>query len=236
MTKLTEYGQVCGFPRLDPLPATYPHIVAFPAMLRLMRRRDFPLPLIGLVHIANVIEQHQPLSTVDNLDLAVAWENLRDHGRGRAVDVVAQATVDGQVVWRERSTYLRRAGRSRGPRPTTPTAIPTPRETWTVEAPTARAYARVSGDRNPIHTSTIAARLFGFPGRIAHGMWSKARCLAAFADDLPPAYRVEVAFKLPVVLPARVALSGDPGGFELRDAATGRPHLTGQVVSRPPQV
>jgi acyl dehydratase len=173
---------------------------------------------------------------VDNLDMAVQWENLRDHERGRAVDVLAQATVDGRVVWRERSTYLRRAGRSRGPRPVTEPDLRTTRETWSVDAQTARGYARVSGDHNPIHTSTIAARLFGFPGRIAHGMWSKARCLAAFADELPPAYRVEVAFKLPVVLPAQVALSGCPGGFELRDAATGKPHLSGQVVSRPSQV
>ena len=36
------------------------------------------------------------------------------------------------------------------------------------------------------------ARLFGFPRAIAHGMWTKARCLAALEGRLPDAYTVDV--------------------------------------------
>lgn len=213
------------------MPSTYPHILAFPATFALMRRRTFPLRLIGLVHIRNVIRVDQPLSTKDHLDFTVRWENLRDHERGRAVDLQTEATVDGQPVWSECSTYLRKAKRSTGPgqRAHAYSGIPTPQETWTVTPDIVTAYARVSGDRNPIHTSTVAARLFGFPGRIAHGMWTMARCLGALADQLPARYTVDVSFKLPVVLPARVDFAGDPAGFTLHDSATGRPHLTGQV-------
>jgi acyl dehydratase len=234
--KLRRYREVCGFAPVGPMPVTYPHILASSAMFRLMRGRDFPLPLLGLVHIGNVIEQTRPLSTSDKVELTVAWANLRDHARGRAVDVVTVATMNGRAVWRERSAYLRRMRGAPRASEWSPAddQIPTPRQTWRVGRDTATAYARISGDRNPIHTSTVAARLFGFPGRIAHGMWSLARCLAALEGELPETYTVDVSFKLPVVLPAEVAFStsldpAGPGRFELRDASSGKPHLAGQV-------
>src|SRR5215475_9804352 len=102
--QLRRYLEVCGYPAdAKVLPATYPHILAWPPMFRLMRSRAFPLPLIGLVHIGDVIEQCRLLSTQDRLDFTVHWENLRDHERGRAVDVVTEAAVGGQRVWRESS-------------------------------------------------------------------------------------------------------------------------------------
>jgi acyl dehydratase len=229
--QLRRYLEVCGYPAdATALPATYPHILAWPPMFRLLRGRDFPLPLIGLVHIGNVIEQCRPLSTQDKFDFTVRWENLREHERGRAVDVVTQASVDGQHVWRETSSYLRRSrrpagGADRGP---AKAEIPQPDQVWRVTPEIASNYARVSGDRNPIHTSTIVARLFGFPGRIAHGMWSLARCLAEL--NLPEDSTVDASFKLPVVLPAEVAFTARPDGFELRDARTGRPHVSGRVL------
>jgi acyl dehydratase len=99
-------------------------------------------------------------------------------------------------------------------------------------------YAEVSGDHNPIHTSRLGARLFGFPGPIAHGMWSKARCLAALEGRLPGAYTVDVAFKLPVPLPSTVAFTAAPAGpggwrFALHGARSGKPHLAGEVIHRP---
>src|SRR5690606_2130019 len=107
--------------------------------------------------------------------------------------------VDGYEVWSERSAYLRRAAapgqperRSAGERaePPRPTAI------WRVGRDIATAYARVSGDRNPIHTSRVGARLFGYPRPIAHGMWTLARSLAALTGRLPDEYTVDVSFKL----------------------------------------
>jgi acyl dehydratase len=97
-------------------------------------------------------------------------------------------------------------------------------------------YADASGDRNPIHTSRVGARLLGFPGRIAHGMWTKARCLAALEGRLPDAYTVEVAFKLPIVVPARVTFAATrtgAGGWDLSvyGASSGRPHLIGTIAA-----
>ncbi len=85
----------------------------------------------------------------------------------------------------------------------------------------------MSGDRNPIHLHPLAAKAFGFPRAIAHGMWTKARCLAAFEGRLPDACTVEVRFKAPVLLPATVDFSTDGGHFALHHPKSGKPHLTG---------
>ena len=81
--------------------------------------------------------------------------------------------------------------------------------------------ARVSGDYNPIHLSAASARLFGLPSAIAHGLWIKARALAALTSHLPAAnVEVFVAFKKPVRLPSEVILlasePGSSGDFQVK--------------------
>ncbi|MEU4422028.1 MaoC/PaaZ C-terminal domain-containing protein [Actinoplanes sp. NPDC024001] len=228
---LALYDRVCGFRLSDTLPATYPHVLAFPLAMRLMTAPDFPLPLIGLVHVANRITVHRPVSADTPLDLSVRVAGLRDHPRGRQFDAIATASADGTEVWRGVSTYLRISGpaRATGDRPEEPAADPGG-AVWRVPARVGGDYAAVSGDRNPIHTSRVGARLFGFPRPIAHGMWTKARSLAALEGRLPDAYTVDVAFKAPVLLPARVTFTAGPTGegweFALRSK---RPHLFGSV-------
>src|SRR2546421_12015638 len=50
---LDRYREVCGFAAADTLPATYPHILAFPLAMQLMTDRSFPFAAMGLVHIGN---------------------------------------------------------------------------------------------------------------------------------------------------------------------------------------
>ncbi len=232
---LAQYDRVCGFSLSDTLPATYPHLLAFPLAIELMASGDFPLGVLGLVHVANVIEQLRPLRADEPLDLRVWAENLAGHPRGRTVDIVAEATAGGEPAWRDRSTYLRREPRGQILQSSKRCSIARsdPDAVWEVPGDTGRRYASVSGDRNPIHLHGLPARLLGQPGAIAHGMWTKARCVAALQGHLPEAFAVEVAFKLPVRLPARVAFAswrdGEERRFALHDARNGKPHLDGAV-------
>jgi acyl dehydratase len=232
---LAAYDRVCGFRLGDRLPPTYPHVLAFPLAVHLMSAPAFPLPLAGIVHVANRVEVLRPVHAGERLEVTVRAADLRPHERGRQVDVWATASVEDEVVWRGVATYLRReqaARRTQEPRdrpvPPATTAV------WRVGREVGPCYAAVSGDRNPIHTSRLAARALGFPRTIAHGMWSKARCLAALEGRLPDRYAVDVSFKLPVLLPATVdfaAMPTDGGGwsFALHGHGSGRPHLTGSV-------
>jgi acyl dehydratase len=89
-----------------------------------------------------------------------------------------------------------------------------------------RKYGAVSGDRNPIHLHALTARAFGFPKAIAHGMWLKARTLAALEGRLPQALTVEVAFKTPVLLPSTIAIATALEGSQWTSATTARASLT----------
>ena len=97
-----------------------------------------------------------------------------------------------------------------------------------------RRYGAVSGDRNPIHLYPFTAKLFGFKRQIAHGMWSKARCLAELEPEFPKqAFSVDVQFKLPLFIPAKVKFKQEPanGGidFKLLGADGIKPHLFGEI-------
>jgi acyl dehydratase len=231
---LAAYNQVCGFRLSDELPATYPHILAFPLQMALMTQQDFPFPLLGMVHVANRISQHRPVRLDETCTVRVRAANLRPHEKGRQFDVLTDLSTEDGVVWTEVSTYLRR-GASSGSTPGKQLAAPTPNAIWRVPGDIGRRYAEVSGDRNPIHLHPLTARLFGFRSAIAHGMWTKARALAAFEGRLPDAYTVDVRFKLPVLLPAKVAFTswqtGEGWAFELWNAKVPKPHLEGAITS-----
>ena len=233
---LAEYDEVCGFRLRDELPPTYPHMVAFPLAMKLMTDGAFPFPVMGLVHIENRIEQARPIRADERLDYTVRADNLRDHERGTAFELIADATADGERVWHSVSTYLRREGGGGGggsDKKGGKSEPPSPDSIWKVPGDIGRRYGGVSGDINPIHLHPLSARLFGFPKPIAHGMWLKARCLAALEGQLPEALTVEVAFKLPLLLPSKVAFASweADGGrdFAVHDARKGKPHLTGSV-------
>jgi hypothetical protein len=239
--RLAAYDRVCGFGLRDALPATYPHMLAFPLHLTLMIDPSFPFGAIGLVHIYNRITQHRPIDAAETLAIKVWCGAIRPHPRGRQFDVLTEARVGDELVWEEVSTNLKRGSGSDESAPTAevPSAKDLPAAAfWKPPGALGRRYGSVSGDLNPIHIHPLTARLFGFPSAIAHGMWTKARCLAALEERLPPAFTVEVAFKRPILLPATVTfaeagLTGPPAGiaFGVRDKRKDTPHLDGRVSS-----
>jgi acyl dehydratase len=236
---LAAYQRVCGFPVADVLPPTYLHILAFPLSVALMTESAFPFPLVGMVHVANSITLARAVRSDETVSLSVRAADLRPHAAGRQFDLLAEATVAGEPVWSGRSTYLRRGkpGKDAPPkdrsakRDLAPQAGPV--SLVRVPGNIGRRYAAVSGDRNPIHIHALTARAFGFPHAIAHGMWVKARTLAALEGRLPDAYTVDVAFKLPVPLPSTIAVAAEHEDGEwtldVRNPRSGKPHLAGTV-------
>jgi acyl dehydratase len=235
---LVDYARICGFPIGNDLPVTYPHILAFPLTLRLLADPDFPFPAMGLVHIRNRIEQRRRLDIAEPLSFRARLDQLTPHRRGTQFDVEVVAEADGEPVWIGRSSYLYKdnratveaAPRDEGADRTVPPTV----GRWRVPADTGRRYAAVSGDPNPIHLHPLTARLFGSRRPIAHGMWSKARCLAAFQGRLPDAFSVDTTFVKPVPLPSTVEFAvrspdNERWEFELRSPDASRLHLTGTV-------
>jgi acyl dehydratase len=235
--RLAAFDRVCGHSLSDSVPAAYIHILAFPLQLKLMTDGSFPLPAIGLVHIANKITQHRPVCIGERLSLRVWATELEPHPRGTQFTLRSQARVGDQLVWDEWATNLRRGGgngkaaKSASPPDVSSTEDVLATATWKLPGDLGRQYAGVSGDRNPIHVHPLSAKLFGFPTAIAHGMWTKARCLAALGPRIDEQFTAEVAFRKPILLPATVnfaeELSDGAIRFGVRDARKGTPHLDG---------
>jgi hypothetical protein len=235
---LASFQRVCGYRVTDVLPPTYLHVLAFPLSVALMTERAFPFPLVGMVHVNNSITLARAVRADEAVDFEVRAAELRPHPAGRQFDLLAQATVEGEVVWSGRSTYLRRE-KSSGEKKSEkrPELDPQTGAASIVRVPAhiGRRYGAVSGDRNPIHLHNLTAKAFGFPSAIAHGMWLKARTLATLEGRLPDAFTVDVAFKLPVLLPSAVSVAAaqqnEGWTLDVRNAKSGKPHLAGTVSS-----
>jgi acyl dehydratase len=239
---VAAYAKVCGFTLRDTLPPTYPHVLAFPLHMALMSDGSFPFGAVGLVHIANRIIQHRRLGIGEELSLRVQATKVAKHPKGRSFDVVTEARIGRQIAWESTSTFLRRGkgdpGAASGEAfPIVADDVPASAE-WALSGDLGRRYAAVSGDRNPIHMHSLTAKPLGFPAAIAHGMWTKARALAALEPRLPDAFAVDVRFRRPILLPAKVEFAtADGEGEEIDFTVRGRGkkrnagrHLDGRVL------
>ena len=224
--RLAAYRSVCGFADNGLLPPTYPHILAFALQMQLLTAKAFPFPLLGLIHLSNRISVLRPLGGVSRVRIGVRVENLQPHAKGATFDLLT--TLDDQLgpLWEAQSRMLCRGVKLEG-EPVedewTTSQAQSEVTRWKAPADIGRQYAKVSGDYNPIHLSAASAKLFGFPTAIAHGLWIKARTLAALAEHLPTAnIEIAVQFRKPVRLPSEVFLlasaAGSSGDFQLMGA------------------
>ncbi|ORV82455.1 MaoC/PaaZ C-terminal domain-containing protein [Mycolicibacterium iranicum] len=236
---VADYAAVTGLRFDNAVPLTYPFALTFPTVMQLITGFDFPFAAMGSVHLENHITQYRPIAVTDTVSVAVRAENMREHRRGLLVDILTDVKVGNELAWQQVTTFLHQQRTSLSDEPKPPPQkqpkLPPPNAILSITPSQIKQYASVGGDHNPIHTNGIAAKLFGFPTVIAHGMFSAAAVLANIEGQLPDAVKYSVKFAKPVVLPARAGLYVDrtADGWELtlRHLSKGYPHLTGTVSS-----
>ena len=236
---VAAYANVTGLRFGDAVPLTYPFALTFPTVMSLVTGFDFPFAAMGSVHIENHITQHRPILVTDTVSVRTHAENLREHRRGLLVDIVTDVNVGNETAWHQVTTFLHQQKTSLFDEPKPPPQkqpkLGPPNAVLRISPGQIRHYASVGGDHNPIHTNSIAAKLFGFPSVIAHGMFTAAAVLANIEGQLPDAVKYSVKFAKPVVLPAQAGLYVDrvSDGWQLtlRNVKKGDPHLTGTVTA-----
>jgi acyl dehydratase len=233
---VADYAHLCGFGLGAHPPVTWPHLLGFPLQAAVMSRRDFPVPMVGLVHVENRITWVRPLEYGESLDVVTHAADLRAHRRGRLVDLVAEVSSEGEVVWRSISTYLAWGGGAPSASTDTPPDVSTLAGRAVVQLRFAedagRRYASVSGDVNPIHLHALSARVLGYDRAIAHGMFSYARVLGSLAARLPASGSSTVWFRKPVKLPSttRLAVAEDARLAALLTAKGDGEHLVATIT------
>lgn len=236
-SNVAAYTAVTGLRFGDTVPLTYPFVLAFPTIMALITGFDFPFAAMGAVHVENEITRYRPIAVTDTVKLKVHAENLREHRKGLLVDVITDIHVGNEQAWHQVTTFLhqQRTSLSGGPKSEPPKRpkLPPPNAILKISPGQIRRYASIGGDHNPIHTTPIGAKLFGFPTVIAHGMFSAAAVLANIEAQIPDQARYAVKFGKPVILPATAGLYVDrvTDGWDLsmRNLSKGYPHLTGTI-------
>jgi acyl dehydratase len=231
---IQRYREVCGIPDSPYLPHAFPHVLAMPLHMYIFTAPNFPVKVLGLIHLRNTIRAFKPIPSTGELRVTAEWETMRETPTGQEYDLITRAYLGSELMWEEISTMLAHRA-SPGQRPVIERAGVTEVKTnISVSGNTGRQYSLVSGDFNPIHLSARTASWFGFKQAVAHGMWSMSRSLGAGNEYLPTEpIQIDTQFKLPLYLPSEVifrAQRTDKGvDLSLSGAKGDRMHLAIQV-------
>lgn len=197
-----------------------------PAMLLLLARSSCNLRPLGAVNVKNRFELHADMSTKEGLlALKGAIVTVRLFNKVRAVkrgfEVDLQVDLDapnndsGELVkvFRQKFTILQfaktQADSTHIAAVQTVAAAVTSSDPihFKVDYDDPTYWARLCKDYNPIHTSAVAARVFGFQGKLAHGnhMGALASGYMEGANQRGPLC-MEIRFRRPVVVPAQLII------------------------------
>lgn len=228
------------------MPLSLFYCMAQRTHLAQMLDKRFPWPAPGLVHVSNSLEQHQ---AIDSQMGYLIDATVKIPARGPDVSprrlrpqFIVKFYQNDQLVVTCKSTYqvmkgqpTERSTAAKKLKAFAPTEGWTNLCHWQLGSGMGRRYARVSGDFNPIHLHSLTSRWFGFKKPIIHGMYMMARAQADIEKSHgQAATKIEVNFKRPVVLPARVQLwactESDQHRYEVRSADHTQVQLDGRIT------
>ncbi len=246
--RLQAYRRLLGLPAADLMPPLYPQVAAMPLHLQLLSTPGLPGRRLGVVHLGQRVRWKQSMERPREeqgraLDLEVSLRPGAAHPRGRIFHMeTVWRDPEGVSRWEAESLLLFRGvgapdGADVQRLPPSAPRVPAESDSQGFECPAGigRSYARVSGDWNPIHLSSMSARLFGFQCPIVHGMWTLAKALVTVEERHPTHLAgtgLEAWFTAPLFWPSESRLHVSPAGdwFQVdRDSARRKPALWGRV-------
>jgi hypothetical protein len=233
---VAPYAAITGS-SADPLPLCWPAVLTSGLQYAVMADPAFPHALMGIVHARQRIVRHRHISASEALSGHCLVEGHRVVRSGGEFDLVTTVQAGEETVWEGVTTVhtkgIRGSGGPKSPPPPEPERTAEVEETWDLPGDLGRRYAKIAGDRNPIHLWPVTAWPFGYSRPIIHGWWTLARALTALGDRVPAACEVEARFVGTVPLPGRPRLQagthGDSTWFVVRRDA---PCVIGSVSPR----
>ena len=230
---IQHFKKVCKLQEEETsIPFLYPAVIVIYPNCCLFAAPEYPFPAVGSVHIYNTTTLYRKITTNEKYSCVLKAEKSVKHAkRGSEVEFISSLLdKDNKSVWLNSSKFLIMHNQRKKITDTN-TANTTNASTvwneppvesdlkllfediWSLGPNASIEYANVSKDFNPIHTSTLAAKLFGFQGIIMHGMYmitraaSECQRIMALNNSNTLSYPLEVStkFQRPCVLPHKVA-------------------------------
>lgn len=197
----------------DSLPLTYLYLLAFPSQLALMTSKQFPISVMGLVHLGNTLEFKAKMDISKPVRMETsALIPTKEEGSLFPVlsvkffqgDTLVATCSSNYIAKRKRKTE-KKAEEEVLPEPDKRIAVYTENLKFTQSI--AFKYARISGDFNPIHISSFLAKNFGFKSSIAHGWCSASRVFSIIEKYKKMELKfITVNWNTPILLPGDVKL------------------------------
>jgi hypothetical protein len=238
--KLKAYREICELVDDGNLPILYPHVFTAPMHMALLSHKDFPIPLLGMLHYRNHLIQHRPIKSDEVLNVEVGLTEHRIVKQGFEFDYTIRVESKGELVWNSITTYLKQGKFGKD--------FSVPARSNLIEPATdakkisdsripgniGKRYAKICSDYNPIHISKLSAKLFGFKKDIAHAMWATAFSLGKLGlqNGIKP-LRVDLAFKGPLFIGSKSyimrSLKKDVTRFDYFIEGNEKPCIIGRV-------
>lgn len=227
--------------------------VTEPTMLLLLGKKQCAIKPLGSVNVENQFELLNPKACLDLIATKAKAPRVQSSllrrpravKRGYEFDLAVDILVgdDDAPIFRQKFTMLQFARHKlavAAKKNTIQTSSLTAGPKFTLSANDPFRWAALCKDFNPIHISTIGAKLFGMPGRIAHGNHAAAKAMATIflqeppkrSDKSKPDLRpssMTVRFMRPVALPAVLAVHSSSTTTKESSALTFDIHARGKV-------
>ena len=174
---LQKFVKVCHLEeKIDEVPFIYPATVFIYPTVCIMGSMAYPFPAIGSVHVYNTTTLFRKLHANESFRCAIEpSKSIVSAKKGSEIEFLSTMIDDkNETVWTNSSIFIvlhsQRKNISDGGKSWPDVADADlellKEEEWKLSANASVEYANVSKDFNPIHMSSIAAKLFGFPGNV----------------------------------------------------------------------
>ncbi|MBE1298778.1 MAG: hypothetical protein GJ680_02550 [Alteromonadaceae bacterium] len=228
-----------GWPSHNQLPPTYLQVLANKYVQNILTQSGFPFRPLGIVHIENEINMLADVDLNLPIDIYCQLQPLQQHHKGVCFSVVIDVRQFQRNVYKADCKMLcidnTLAKTKRSPHAEYQKAENAITKNLTFPSDIGRRYAKVSGDYNPIHLTSLTAKLLGFKRAIAHGMYSQALCLSQLhaCESLKTGSTIKVKFKQPLFLSTASNLDyacQQDKKVEFTLVTNGKVNLQGQVT------
>ena len=193
---------------------------------RLLLHPHLGMNFLRMLHGEQSFRFHGPIRYGQDVIPAATITGFRTVATGEILDIGLELrTPDGETLVSGTSSFFMTLGGGAGAGPrdragkTSPEATPFPADApgrfsraFDTDPDQPRRYASASGDRNPIHTNSVVARLSGLPRPIMHGLCMMAMAGREILDARdapgPDLQELSVRFARPAFPGARYVLHG----------------------------